>query len=491
MAADQLRILLVENDSADRQLVAGALASASGVTIHIETADCLGDAVQRLRSGGIDAVVVDLHLPDSDGPETCSRLHRSAPDMPIVALSETQDERSAIEALERGAQDYLVKGQVDGAAISRSLRYALSRNRAFEELRRSEERLRLVCGQLPAVIWTTDLELRFTSSEGTGLEALRLESGQAVGTTVYDYFGTDRADFAPVRAHRRALAGRSASFDLEWMDRTWHVHIEPLRDRGGAIQGAIGVALDVSDRRRMEASLGAAEEVQKSLYPSKAPVLERFEIAGDAFPAEETAGDYFDFIPMADGGVGLVVGDVSGHGLPAALLMIELRAYLRSVARLRADVAEILNAANALVVPDIADHRFITLFLGKLDPRENRLEFAGAGHPGYVLEADGSLRVLASTGFPLGMVEDAAVRCGEPVELSAGDVVLLATDGFHESLSPDRELFGMHRVLDCLREHRSRPAADMIAALKQAVDAHTQGAPQRDDMSAIVVKVLE
>ncbi|HUG89408.1 MAG TPA: SpoIIE family protein phosphatase [Planctomycetaceae bacterium] len=488
--AATLHILLVDEAASGRDQAQAALADAAGVPLHVETAGDLSAAVDRVRRGGLDAVLLALNLPDSRGLATCESLHAAAPTLPIVVLSSLDDEQTAVESLERGAQDYLVRGGFEAGEVARSLRYAIGRSRAVERMRSSESRLRMLCEQLPAIVWTTDAGLTFTSSEGSGLRVLNLHPGEIVGRTLYDYFETTSDDYLPIAAARRALDGRSESFDHEWMERMFHVHVEPLRDETGTIVGTIGAALDVSDRKRMEATLHAAEEIQQSLYPRAAPLVAGFDIAGAAFPVEETAGDYFDFIPMSDGALGLVVGDVSGHGLPAALLMIALRAYLRSLADIRLHPGEILNAANRFLASDINDHRFVTLFFLRLDPPGRSLVYGGAGHCAYVLQASGKVLMLPSTGLPLGLDPEVPIDTAGPVAIEPGDVVLLLTDGFQESLSPQRKLFGLERVLSAAAADRDRPAAELIRILHAASRDFAEGEPQRDDMSAIIIKAL-
>ena len=127
-------------------------------------------------------------------------------------------------------------------------------------LAESEERLRLLIGQMPAVLWTTDRELRFTSSVGGGLESLGLGPGEVVGKTLFEYFGTDDRSFRPIETHLRAVAGESAGYEMTWEGRTFNVRVEPLRGPDGAITGSIGAAHDITERTRTEEALRRSEE---------------------------------------------------------------------------------------------------------------------------------------------------------------------------------------------------------------------------------------
>jgi|GEM_PF-2910687 len=135
------------------------------------------------------------------------------------------------------------------------------RKRIEEALRYSEERLRLLVQQMPAILWSTDKDLRFTSSTGAGLAALNTKPNQSVGMTLYDYFGTTDSTLLPIAAHLKALNGESSSYEFEWMDHTFHTHVEPLRNAGNEIRGSLGLALDITDRKQIQAELAKERDL--------------------------------------------------------------------------------------------------------------------------------------------------------------------------------------------------------------------------------------
>src|SRR6185436_9742299 len=177
----------------------------------------------------------------------------------------------------------------------------------------------------------------------------------------------------------------------------------------------VGFIRDITERKRAEKELRenkeqfrVAREIQQRLFPKAAPLVDGFDIAGATYPAEATGGDYFDYLPMLHDRLGVVVGDVTGHGVGPALLMAETRAYLRILAGRREDPGEILTRANGILAEDVGSERFITLFLGRLDPTTRSWTYASAGHPaGYLLDANGQIEsVFKRTGVPLGMRPD-------------------------------------------------------------------------------------
>ncbi|MBR90753.1 MAG: hypothetical protein CMO66_05735 [Verrucomicrobiales bacterium] len=267
-----------------------------------------------------------------------------------------------------------------------------------------------------------------------------------------------------------------------------------------AVEREVREARDRAAHRDAEASLRAAAEqmriahdIQQRLFPAESPHLPGYELAGVSHPAEETGGDYFDYIRMQDGSLALVVGDVTGHGIGPALLMAETRAYLRILALHLEDIGDILTRANRVLAGDIDEERYVTLIMVQLRPDTGELRYTSAGHAACPwLDARGEVkRELRRTGIPLGMRPDAHYEASEPMQLEPGDLLALMTDGVEESLSPDQELFGGERVLGLLRENQGRPAKELVDALHRAARVHIAGHDQPDDYTTIILKALE
>jgi serine phosphatase RsbU (regulator of sigma subunit) len=255
---------------------------------------------------------------------------------------------------------------------------------------------------------------------------------------------------------------------------------------------------DITERKRAERELRenkeqfrVAREIQQRLFPKAAPILPPFEIGGASYPAEATGGDYFDYLPMLHQRLGIVLGDVTGHGVGPALLMAETRAYLRVLAGRREDVGEILTRANGVLAEDVGTERFVTLFLARLDPEALALTYASAGHsPAHVLGASGKVKaVLPRTGIPLGMRPDTQYDSSAEIKLESGDIVVVLTDGIEESISREGELFGAERALDVVRQYREKPAQQIVEELYKAVRKFSGNAPQMDDVTVVLVKV--
>ncbi|HLQ45557.1 MAG TPA: fused response regulator/phosphatase [Planctomycetaceae bacterium] len=379
MAEGQIHVLLVEDNLIQRRLIERLLAGLADGRFALECSDRLATGLERLAIGDIDVVLLDLMLPDSEGLQTFLRVRRAAVGVPIVVLTGLDDQVLALTVLQEGAEDFLVKGRVDGENLGRSLRFAIERS-----CRRKAEDL---------------------------LDA----------------------------AHSEFRAARA---------------------------------------------------IQQKLLPT-VPQLSSFDIAGLSYCAIGTCGDYFDYIRMPNDNVGIMLADVSGHGLGPSLLMASMRAYVRALARTHDDVGEILTIANRVLIEDTQSESFITAIFGCLNPHTRSFVYANAGHPtGYVLDATGAVKSeLESGGFPLGLMSDHAYQSSGEIILQPGEFVVLVSDGILDARSPQDTMFGKERTLDIVRVYCEESALQIVDNLYYAARGFSQHTPQLDDITAVVLKV--
>jgi phosphoserine phosphatase RsbU/P len=246
--------------------------------------------------------------------------------------------------------------------------------------------------------------------------------------------------------------------------------------------------LQALEKERLEREMHLAAQIQRQILPKGSPVVPGYELLGWYRPARQVGGDYYDLFRREDGQVGLVVGDVSGKGMPAALMVSTLHSGLRLL-RDQADFGPgMLERLNRHVVESSAANKFITLLITELDPATGALQYMNAGHnPGILLRRDGAAEELSPGGVPLGLLPGARFRSGV-VELSPGDLVCLYTDGITEAASPEDEEFGMVRLIDLLRAWRDRPLEAVVEAILQAVGELSQGLPQGDDQTLVLLR---
>jgi len=242
---------------------------------------------------------------------------------------------------------------------------------------------------------------------------------------------------------------------------------------------------------QMEHELDVARNIQLGLLPSGPPALPGFDIAGMARPAAQAGGDYYDWQALADGRLVVAIADVTGHGIGPALVMAVCRAYARATAPTCVNTSDFLARMNDLIIGDIKGSRFITMAVA-LVAKEGSIELLSAGHgPTFLYrKATGAVERFGGNGLPLGVSDEEQFNPREHLELASGDVLVLLTDGFMEQSPPEGTMFGIDRLTATIVEHASRPAADLIAAIDKAVATYAQGAPQTDDMTAVVLRRL-
>lgn len=246
----------------------------------------------------------------------------------------------------------------------------------------------------------------------------------------------------------------------------------------------------VMRQQHAESELELARSVVNTLLPRAFPLVEGFDIYGMTIPVREVGGDYFDFISSITDRLGLIVADVSGKGLAAALIMVSFRAYIHATVINELAMRIVMGRVNKLVYESTDGDRYITTFYGLIDPEHKRLLYINAGHnPPMLLRADGTSELLKDGGYPLGVFPDS--RYSESVvNLTAGDVLVLYTDGVVESRNAADQDFGVQRLENVVRSVSDRRAHEICEAVAAAVREHSsQASGQEDDLTISIVKV--
>ena len=242
--------------------------------------------------------------------------------------------------------------------------------------------------------------------------------------------------------------------------------------------------------RRLAQELHIAKQVQAKLFPQTLPPLKTLEYAGVCMPAREVGGDYYDFLNLGRERLGLVIGDTSGKGIGAALLMANLQANLRSQSAIALDQPQrFLRSVNQLFYENTTDSAYATLFFAEYNDEARRMRYVNCGHyPPLLLRSDNTLERLDSTSTVLGLFPEWDCSIAE-LQLFPGDTLALYTDGITDSFNDGGEDFGEERLIEALRRHRELPSRSMIAAI---VDEVRQFSPheheQHDDITLIVAK---
>jgi sigma-B regulation protein RsbU (phosphoserine phosphatase) len=247
---------------------------------------------------------------------------------------------------------------------------------------------------------------------------------------------------------------------------------------------------EYAKKRKLVHDLEVAREIQQGILPDAAPACAGFDITGWNLPADQTGGDAYDFIELADGRLAIIAGDATGHGIGPALVAVECRAIIRALAASTPDLTTILGTTNTLLARDLGGSRFVTLCLALLDVPRATVAFASAGH-GPLLHyraADDVFEELEISGPPLGLFDGMSYAPPPAIVMAAGDMFVVPTDGFYEYARRDGEFFGTVRIEEILRANRVESSAVMAQRLYDAVIAFADGAPQLDDMTIVIVK---
>lgn len=320
-------------------------------------------------------------------------------------------------------------------------------------------------------VWVSDIRDDQTlphvpMAAGEGLQsavAVPIRAGEVLG--VIEFFGRDLPQ--PDSALQQRLDALGDQFGR---------FIEQKRNERAALEHDIEMRL--------------AQKIQQDLLPRTVPRFPGFKIGNLFRPAPETGGDYLDFVPLPDRSWVVAIGDASGHGVEAALLMAQTRAYLRALALGHTDVGKMLTLMNRRLVEDTLEEHYVTLFLARVLPESRSLVYSNAGHlPGFLLDAEGRLKkVLPCTGIPLGLDSNILYSKEAGIALQNGDRLLLFTDGISEARGADQSLFGVERAVKAVRSRLTEEPDVVAQSLLDEVLAFT-GGQQADDQTVMLLQV--
>jgi serine phosphatase RsbU (regulator of sigma subunit)/predicted ester cyclase len=246
-------------------------------------------------------------------------------------------------------------------------------------------------------------------------------------------------------------------------------------------------AAEARERERIEQELQVARRIQQELLPETIPELEGWRIAAYYGPAREVGGDFYDFLELEDGRLGLVLGDATGHGMPAALVMATTRGMLRAVVQSLESPGEVLARVNEALVADIPPSTFVTCFYGILDPESGRLRYANAGHNLPCRRHDGQADELRARGMPLGLMTGMTYEEKESV-LEVGDSTLFYSDGLVEAHDPQREMFGFPRLRKLVAEHAAEEGSLVDLLMDELRSFTGEGWEQEDDITLMTLR---
>jgi predicted ester cyclase len=314
---------------------------------------------------------------------------------------------------------------------------------------------------------------------------------------IVEYQATDGEEMVITRHTTRRIHDRGAALGMRPTGREWkHMHIDIQRIVGGKVleQWSASnaspflevLAQETRQRERLEQELEVARRIQQASLPKEVPTLEEWQITPYYQPAREVGGDFYDFLDLADGRLGVVVGDATGKGVPAALMMASTRSTLRAVAQACESPGDALRRVNDPLATDIPSNMFVTCFYAILDPKIGTLSYANAGHDLPYLWQGGDCEELRARGMPLGLMPGMSYEEKEIV-LDAGETALFYSDGLVEAHDREGEMFGFPRLRALIAEHgEERSLGEFL--LEELYTFVGEGWEQEDDITLLTLR---
>lgn len=262
-----------------------------------------------------------------------------------------------------------------------------------------------------------------------------------------------------------------------------------------ALSAQAGVALErgrlieeFADKQRMQRDLEVARGIQQALFPKRAPSVPGYEIAGWNRSADETGGDAYDFIKLPDGRLAVFLADATGHGIGAALVIAQARSLLRALLSVTQDLPAVAAGVNNLLAEDLDPERFVTAFIGVLDPKRHVMEYISGGQGPLILLDGAGVDRRPANAVPFAVMPGMNYGVPPKFEFAPGAALVLLTDGFYEAANSANEQYGEERAIEFIRRHDNLPLTELIEALHADIVEFTAGQKQADDLTAVVAR---
>jgi NarL family two-component system response regulator LiaR len=507
-------VLIVDDHVIVRRGIRALLATQADVQV-VDEAEDGREAVARAESLCPDVVLMDLVMSGMDGIEATRRITARQPEVRILVLTSFATDDMVFPAIKAGALGYLLKDSSPEELVT-----------AIRQVYRGEPTLHPMIARKVLQELSRPSEQALTPEPLTERETrvLQLVARGRTNRQIGDRLGVSQA---AVRIHvndiltKLHLASRTQAvlyalreglaslneLSPQFVSRLLAMLGRPADSVSAAVEtGASVIAqppeqpsseheleelrLIAVDHQKVGQELALAWEIQASFLPEMLPDVPGWQLAATLEPARETAGDFYDFIPLPNGRLGILVADVADKGMGAALYMALSRTLIRTyAAEYDARPELVFRAVNDRILMDTRASLFVTVFYGILDPISGTLTYCNAGHnPPYLLSAKdgGSVQELGRTGIPLGIERDMTWLRGV-VPLRPGNVLLLYTDGITEAQDRNQTFFGEERLLEIAQANRGRSAVDIQDVLIAEVHGFVDGAPQFDDITLMVL----
>jgi phosphoserine phosphatase RsbU/P len=508
-----LRVLLIEDNPGDARLIRELLAESKGTMFDVQTAGSLAAGLQLLAQTAYDVLLLDLNLPDSWGNETITSVIRATPRIPVVVLTGTAEEETGVTAIKYGAQDYLIKGSFTGDTLTRSIAHAIERKKTENDIKR----LSLVASRTDNAVIITDAagRIEWVNEGFTRISGYTL--AEVAGKTPGSFLQGPETDPGTVARMHDQLS-RNEGFDVEIINYNQQgkpywvaIEVRPVFDASGAVVNYMAIESDITERRRAEELLRRAREqevsiasrIQQTLLIGEPPRdLPGIDLAVFSLPSQQVDGDFYDFIRHGNSCVDILLGDVMGKGVAAALLGAAAKSYfLRAHNRLMHTASHTDPPALESVIAEMNGYMaaelmhlesFITLNYTRLDTARRTLQFIDCGHTKtvYYQAAEKRCLLLEGSNMPLGFSREDAYEA-RSISFAPGDIFFFYSDGLSEARNAAGEQFGEQRIMELVANNTSLSAEGIIRTLCDAAGAFSGARGFSDDLTCLAVIVRE
>jgi PAS domain S-box-containing protein len=511
MEIRELRIAVVEDNAHDAFLLKEMLQNSQQnasvpVFFQIREFFSIRDAEQDFAKNTYDLILLDLFLPDSRGLDTFKLIVKYVYQIPTILLTGLNDDSIAMEAVKLGAQDFLVKGQIDENILLRSINYAMERHKLVRESKENETRLKSIYSQSPMgiALYEADGSLDFAND------------------ALLQFFGID--DIEKLRSYRLSDAPFVNPELLDTLEQKGSVKFEKTIDfcklktlsTNNCINyysivinqlqteqaGYLVILQDITEQREIQNKLRAYNEkiktellfaarLQQSLEPPDIITEKTYRIYTRYIPCEEIGGDYLEIINV-DSLIFIISGDVSGHGLIAALFTFLLRGIIKTILAGVIDTLSLLEKVAAEIQDYLIEGYFITMSVMLIDPDERTLYYTRAGHPPFIIYNDKNVEVIGKKSSFISPIIPKHRWDTNQVKLKPNDKVFLFTDGLFEIQdAKNGNLLGVNYIRDLVHKNLKMSPPDMIDAIIADLKNKSGSDVFEDDISTFVFEQIE
>ena len=453
----QIRLMIVDDHTLFREGVKAFLSIAPDIVVVGEAADGVS-AVQQFCELHPQVILMDINMPDSNGIDATREILADDPQVGVIMVTMLEDDASVFTAMRAGARGYVLKGAnpqemlgviraVAGGQALFGPAIAARITSFFNEIRNAK---------------ASPMQAKKKIEGGDDLAELSVREREVLELITAGYNNTEIA-------HRLVISPKMVRDHITNIFYRLHAQTLELEQKTNELK--------------------KAGQVQESLLPENLPKIPGWQLAVVLEPAHETSGDFYDFIPLPDGKLGMVIADVTDKGMSAALYMVLSRSLWRTFALDHPVEPELtMTETNRHIMTDTHGGLFITLFYGILNPHDGNFTYCNAGHhPALLIRAkDSSIEELTHTGIPLGVFDEASwsQKC---VEIKPGDAMVLYTDGITDAQNTVEECFDLERLRGALKKYHGKPARELLETLLGQVHNWVGTASQFDDITLMVI----